>query len=283
MHKQCSFKFNCKHAKTLCFGIIMILSTMAYFLGDNLENLITMYPYLKCDPTNSKCGIRTTVASIYLLIFGILGFRFIPLIEKRVKDISKAYSDEDEKKEGKHPFYTTLIEALGLIAEVDAWYTAMTSLSKDNVLKSSCSTYIKVAFWLAYSFIIIALLIYLSLKVISFSIKKCDFKEYQCHCQYTGLIIVMALTFIIIVLYVLADNSEPFNCTFNCGTSTSKCSRVKYIVQLSLTVIVLVLSIIIYILLAIARVCKWNKEQKQQNIPGPDPMEMQQGLSVPTT
>ena len=265
MRKQCSFKFNCKCAKTLCFGIIMILSTMAYFLGDNLDNLITMYPYLKCDPTNSKCGIRTTGASICLLIFGILGFRFIPLIEKRVKDISKAYSDEEEKKEDKHPFYTTLIEALGLIAEVDAWYTAMTSLSEDNVLKNPCSTLVKIAFWLAYVFIMIALLIYLPLKVVSFNKKKCDCK--YC-CQYTRLTIVMALTFVIVALHVLADNSEPFDCTFKCGNSTSKCSRDKDIVQLTLTVIVLVLSSIIYILvfcLAIAWVCKWNKEQRQQN------------------
>ena len=229
---------------------------MAYFLGDNLENSITMYPYLKCDPTNSNCGIRVTVASIYLLIVGILGFRFIPLIEKRVKDISKAYSDEEEDK---HPYYTTLIEAFGLIAEVDAWYTAMTSLSKGNVLKSSCSTYIKVALWLAYAFIIIALLIYLPLKVVSFKKEKFDCEIYCC--EYTALTIIMALTFIIIALGVLVNNSEPFDCTFNCGTSTSKCSRGKDIVQLSLTLFVLILSIIYFVFICLAWVWPWCQEK----------------------
>ena len=235
---------------------------MAYFLGDNLENLITTYPYLKCDPTNSNCGIRVTVASIYLLIFGIIGFRFIPLIEKRVQDISKVYGDEEkeEKKEDKYPFYATLIETLGLIAEVDAWYTAMTSLSKDNVLKSSCSTYITIAFWLAYAFIIIALLIYLPFKVVSFNKKKWKWK----YCpQYAVLTIAMAITFIIIVLYVLADNSEPFDCTFNCGTSTSKCSRDKDIVRLSLTLFVLVLTIIYSCFIVLPLVYK--KYQKRDN------------------
>ena len=234
---------------------------MAYFVGDNLENLITTYPYLKCDPTNSNCGIRVTVASIYLLIFGIIGFRFIPLIEKRVQDISKVYGDEEkeEKKEDKYPFYATLIETLGLIAEVDAWYTAMTSLSKDNVLKSSCSTYITIAFWLAYAFIIIALLIYLPFKVVSFNEKKCDCGEYCL--QYTGQTIVMALTFIIIALYVLADNSEPFDCTLNCGTSTSKCSKHENIARLSLTSIVLALTIIYSVGVCFAWVYKRHQKQ----------------------
>ena len=233
---------------------------MAYFVGDNLENLITTYPYLKCDPTNSNCGIRVTVASIYLLILGIIGFRFIPLIEKRVKGISKAYGIKEEKKEDKYPFYTTLIETLGLIAEVDAWYTAITSLSKDNVLKSSCSTYITIAFWLAYAFIIIALLIYLPFKVFSFNEDKFDCEKYCL--EYIGQTIAMVLTFIIIMVYVLADNTEPFDCTFNCGTSTSKCSRDKDIVRLSLTLFVLVLTTIYsgFFVLS-AWFFKWFEEQ----------------------
>lgn len=51
----------------------------------------------------------------------------------------------------------------------------------------------------------------------------------------------MALKFFITAVYLLADNSEPLDCTFNCGRSTSKCSRVKDIVRLILTVIVLAL------------------------------------------
>ena len=258
---------NCKRVKTLCFGIMMTFSTMAYFLGDNLENLVTTYPSLKCDPTNSICGIRVTVSSIYLLIVGIIGFRIIPLIEKRVKDICKACSDEggkgedkQEKIEDKYPFYTAVTDTLGIIAEVDAWYTAMTSLSKNNVLKSSCLTYIKVASWVAYVIIIIALLVYSFLKVFSFNKKKCDCKEY--YLQYMGLTILMALRFIIIALYLLADNSEPFDCTFNCGTSTSKCSRHKDIVRFSLTLIVLVLSVIYSVLLLLGWIYKRYQEQK---------------------
>ena len=109
---------------------------------------------------------------IHLHIFGIIGFCFIPLIEKRVKDISKGYRDED-KKEQKHFFYTIPIKALGLLVDIDAWYSAMTTLN--IVLKSPCSIYIMIAFWLAYAFVTIVLLIYLPLKIISFNKKKCDY------------------------------------------------------------------------------------------------------------
>ena len=146
------------------------------------------------------------MVSIYLLIFGIIGFCFIPLIEKRVKDISKGYRDEDEKEE-KHSLYTILIKTLGLLVDIDAWYSAMTSLN--IVLKSPCSIYIMIIFWLAYVFIIIALVIYLPFKIFSSNKKKYDHEKY---CPpYTGLLIVIALTFIVTVMYIFVDNSDYFD------------------------------------------------------------------------
>ena len=245
--KQSSFKFK----KTLCFGIIMILSTTAYFIGDNLKNLIITDAYLKYVQNYSSF---ITMVSIYLLIFGIIGFCFIPLIEKRVKDISKGYRDEDEKEE-KHSFYTIPIKTLGLLVDVDAWYSAMTSLN--IVLKSLCSIYIMITFWLAYVFIIIVLVIYLPFKIFSFNKKKCDHEKY---CPpYTGLLIVIALTFIVTVMYIFDDNGDFFDCSF-ISTAIFK----DNIVRLTLILTILPFSIVYFVFCFFICVYKWPQEQNKR-------------------
>ena len=233
--KQNSFKFK----KTLCFGIIMILFTTAYFVGDNLKNLIITYSHLKYIQSYSSC---ITLISIYLLIFGIIGFCFIPLIEKRV------YRDEEEDK---HSFYTILIKTLGLLVDIDAWYSVMTSLN--IILKSPCSIYIMITFWLAYVFIIIVLVIYLPFKIFSFN-KKCYCEKY-CP-QYTGLIFVITLTFIIAVMYVFADNSESSDCSF-ISTTLYKDS----IVRLTFILAVLPFSVVYFVFCFFICVYKWAQEQ----------------------
>ena len=243
--KQSSFKFK----KTFCFGIIMILSTTAYFIGDNLKNFTDAY--LKYVQNYSSF---ITMVSIYLLIFGIIGFCFIPLIEKKVKDISKGFRDDDEKEE-KHSLYTILIKTLGLLVDIDAWYSAMTSLN--IVLKSPCSIYIMIIFWLAYVFIIIALLIYLPFKIFSFNKKKCDREKY---CPpYTGLLIVIALTFLVTVMYIFVDNTDSFDCSF-ISTAIFK----DNIVRLTLILTILPFSVVYFVFCFFVCVYKWAQEQNKR-------------------
>ena len=79
--------------KKWSLAFAMLLSTTAYFIGDNLPRLINTYEKLNCDPAKSNstaintCGKEATIASLYLITFGIIGFRFIPLIEKKVTHI----------------------------------------------------------------------------------------------------------------------------------------------------------------------------------------------------
>ena len=247
--KQNSFKFK----KTLCFGVVMILSTTAYFIGGNLKNFIITHSHLKYVQYYSS---SVSLVSIYLLVFGIFGFCVIPLIEKRVEDISKAYKNEEVKGD-EHSFYTTLVKILGLLVDVDAWYTVMASLN--IVLKSLCSIYIMITFWLACVFIIIALLIYLPFKIFSFNKKKCDCEKY-CP-RYTGLIFVIVLTLIIAVIYVFADNSESFDCGFISATLYK-----DNIVRLTFMLAVLPFSVLYFVFCFFVCLYKWAQEQNQQNI-----------------
>ena len=210
-----------------------------------MKNLIITHSRLKYVRSYSSC---VTLISIYLLIFGIIGFWFVPLIEKRV------YRDEDEDKPS---FYTILIKTLGLLVDIDAWYSVMTSLN--IILKSPCSIYIMITFWLAYVFIIIALVIYLPFKILSCN-KKCDCEKY-CP-QYTGLIFVIALTLIIGVMYVFPDNSESSDCTF-----TSTTLYKDNIVRLTFILAVLSFNIVYFVCCFFVCVYKWAQKQNQQNIP----------------
>ena len=91
-----------------------------------------------------------------------------------------------------------LITTLGTIAEVDAWYTAITAYV-------GCSFLIPL--WLAFAFVLFGLLSYFILKIVSFmKIKNCNIKKY---CVLIALVI---LSVSISIPYLLGDNKETLDC-----------------------------------------------------------------------
>ena len=65
------------------------------------------------------------------------------------------YNNNTDNKQ--QQFYTKAIESLAIITELDDWYTALTRLTKNNVLKSTCSNYILTGYWLVVILIMIIL------------------------------------------------------------------------------------------------------------------------------
>ena len=249
LHFKCSWNtiksFRSK-SKYVCYGIIlqtifgllMIMSTSSYFLGDNLVYLLTEYKDLNCDPnstdTAETCGKKATVSSIHLLIFGIIGFRFIPLLEEKATHILKRRlnngtdsSDIDDKTN----FYKTAIESFAMTTELDAWYTAIITVAKDKVFSSACSKYVLYGSCAAFVLGMIALGIYLLLTVIDFRCKQCtsDSSE-QKHRHCTAITFIYITLWITSGLYILGDNKHPLDCfeesiptniihlTFVCGS-----------------------------------------------------------------
>ena len=214
----------CELMLQVLFGSLMILSTTMYFVGDNLISFVTKYKDLKCDPSDSNstevmtCGKHATVSSIYLLIFGIIGFRFIPLVEKKTRRILKLYQNNNNNNTDNKQrlFYTTAIESLAIITELDAWYTALTTLTKNSVFKSTCSNYILTGYWLAVFLIMIILGIYFALAIINIDNKKCTMKQCcnkKCTAEdHHSYIALMFTIWITSGLYILGDNKEPLDC-----------------------------------------------------------------------
>ena len=246
------------------FRLSMIVSTTLYFIGDNLEHVYTTYTYnsdllemsgsggsatkpdFACARTRARVE-QVALTSIYCLIFGIIGFRFIPLFEEKVlqickvcqtndenNDYTKKLDDKENDDKTKCPCYTALITMLGTIAEVDAWYTTMTTLRDGNVLKSSCSNSILIAVWIGFGLICFALIIYFLLIIVYFNDEKCA-SNWKCCGNYTALIVFATSLIFISAAYILGDNSEPFDCTINCGETNDKRRNIIHLVLISVS------------------------------------------------
>ena len=194
----------CELIMQLVFGLLKVVFAGLYFIGDNFENALTIYDD-KC-AEDSNCAKRKWAkgVSTILLICGILGFRFIPLLEKEAMQIfklcqinennnSNRESDDDKKKRSSYILITTL----GTIAEADAWYTAITAYV-------GCSFLIPL--WLAFAFVLVGLLSYFILKIVSFT------KIKDCNKKYRVLIAFVILSVILSIPYLLGDNKETLDC-----------------------------------------------------------------------
>ena len=71
-------------------NIVALLFVWSYYVGDNLDNYIRDYgDRIGCNATDStnQCARVSHLFGTGLLVFGILGFRFIPVFELKVKRI----------------------------------------------------------------------------------------------------------------------------------------------------------------------------------------------------
>ena len=203
----------------MIFGLLMILSTSSHFIGDNLVYLLTEYKDLNCDPNSTDtetCGNNATVSAIHLLIFGIIGFRFIPLLEKKATHILKKWHNNESGSsdiDDKTNFYKTAIEPFAMITELDAWYTAIIAVAKDRVFSSACSKYVLYGSWVAFGFAIITMGTYFLLKVIDFwcTSTGSDIRE-QKHRHRAAIALIHITTWITSGLYILGDNKHPLDC-----------------------------------------------------------------------
>ena len=198
------------------FGVMMTLSTSSYYIGDNLVSFVTEYKDLNCHPTHTNsteaktCGKKATISAIYMLIFGVIGFRFIPLLEKKATillNLMPQSNATNKNEEDKNHFYTTIIESFAMITELDAWYTAIITVAKYNAFKFTCSKDVTTSFWIAFGLVMIGLGAYLALTCTITFCKKRDYYMYVA--------IICASFFclwIISAFYILGDNKQPLDC-----------------------------------------------------------------------
>ena len=233
-------------------NIVALLFVWSYYVGDNLDNYIRDYgDRIGCNATDStnQCAKASHLFGTGLLVFGILGFRFIPVFELKVKRImllrkekrneakekatdqnavelknvnAEAKNGTDDTDLAKRvesittgtKFYNIGIEIIGTIPEVDGWYTALTEII--DISSVACSTADFASNWLIYALLLTLLTLNFILTVIHF---KYDFWKEK---FYTLLLLLIVIVSVLISgVYILADNAQPLNCVFGCEPNQS--------------------------------------------------------------
>ncbi|XP_019863107.1 PREDICTED: uncharacterized protein LOC109591962 [Amphimedon queenslandica] len=163
----------CKNFKVIVMLIInflLLLSTWSCFVGDNLHSFGTLTE-------------NTRITSIVMLFAGLTGYRLIPLIKEKVKDLHEEYRNDDQNNDNQNSinhqnndenqnnnccipvcclnkmrklnwklFYAT-IDILHLVPEIDGWFTnftALVALTNDE----ACPKKYNAAFWIMYALVL---------------------------------------------------------------------------------------------------------------------------------
>ena len=244
------------------FGVMMTLSTSSYYVGDNLVTFVTEYKDLNCHPTHTNsteaktCGKRATMSAIYMLIFGAIGFRFIPLLEKKATillNLMPQSNATNNNEEDKNHFYTTIIESFAMITELDAWYTAIITVAKYNAFKFTCSKDVTTSFWIAFVLVMIGLGAYLALTCAINYFKKEDKKE-DC-CIYVAMCVSILFVWIISAFYILGDNKQPLDC-YNSQNNMNRVHLSFVCVSLTVYIVILIVNLI---------ALYWKRKSEDQN------------------
>ena len=269
------------------FGVMMTISTSSYYIGDNLVNFVTEYKELNCHPTHTNsteattCGKKATISAIYLLIFGVIGFRFIPFVEKKAtilinltpnsttNDDERPNSTTNDNEEDKNHFYTTVIESFAMITELDAWYTTIITVAKYNIFNFTCSKEMTIAFWVAFGLIMLGFGAYLALTC-TLTLKKRD------SCIYVAIISTTILcVWIISAFYMLGDNKHPLDC-YNSQNNMNRVHLSFVFISLTFYIAILIANLIG---LCWKRITKKEKEN-QPSTQAPSDVEMSLPLLV---
>lgn len=266
-------KLQDSHNKDRCKIIIMIvvnsfllLCIWLCFLGDNINNFD---------------GSGERIASIALLLIGLLGYRIISLMkeelvkvipeEKEDNEETETENDEDneetendEEKEDCMLLLHTTIETLHIIPEIDGWYTHSTTLVSFGQLSTdSCSTGSITAHWIVYAIVLIAVIPHLYF--VFHNTRKAAKKDFS-----KGFVIALCVSaWFIFVFFLIGDNNQPLDC------SVAPNSPIDNIVRL----VFLSISLVIYIGLIAVPALWWIKLQKRNKV---TPTNTQSGGSSAT-
>ena len=210
-------------------NFLMMIATWCYYTGDNIAYLY--------DSSNPETEVYRVVSQI-LLLYGLMGFRFIPLFKiNSTKCCSRCGSEvkgvncnscnccvdcageitekaKELHKKGKKwctkscsvdcikkfkSMRKFATKPLTLAPEIDGWYTILSNITV------KCTTSEYVGLWVAYTLVMIAIAAYLLASIPYKKGKKCE-----CLCGCGSLYAVIVL--VIIGCYLIADNEMPLNC-----------------------------------------------------------------------
>ena len=235
-----------KVGKVAFLNSLLLLSSWAYFAGDNLHVFAT-----------EDEGLR--VASVTLLFFGLAGFRLIPVLPSLKDKPEENPEGQDEENDSLHH---TIINMLHLVPEIDGWFThftmliALTEMSdgsgtnncsvlmdNDSAIddESTCPAGYIAAVWSIYGFIVVATVFQLGYTFYCFFKPDEDEKnKFQNRFQ----LILAGSMCIIVGLFLIGDNGQPLDCLFPCSSWIDNAIRIVFIViSLAITIVLLIIAV----------------------------------------
>ena len=250
VHYAAHVGYQCYHSndsskvgKVAFLNLLLLLSSWAYFAGDNLHVFAV-----------EDEGLR--VASVTLLFFGLAGFRLIPALPP-LKDKPKENSEGQEEENDS--LHYTIINMLHLVPEIDGWFTHFTTLitlteMSDGSDTTNCSVLMDndsaiddestclagymgiAAVWSIYGFIILASVFQLGYTFYCFF--KSDEDENK------NRFILAGCMCIIIGFFLIGDNGQPLDCLFPCSSWIDNAIRIVFIViSLAITIVLLIIAV----------------------------------------
>lgn len=256
VHYAAHVGYQCYHSndsgkvgKVAFLNLLLLLSSWAYFAGDNLHVFAV-----------EDEGLRA--ASVTLLFFGLAGFRLIPALPP-LKDKPE---ENSEGQEGKDSLHHTIINMLHLVPEIDGWFTHFTTLitlteMSDGSGTNNCSVLMDndsaiddestcpagymgiAAVWSIYGFIVLASVFQLGYTFY------CFFKSHED--EKKNRFILAGCMCIIIGFFLIGDNGQPLDCLFSCSSWIDNAIRIVSIV--------ISLAIAIALLITAVKSCKTNQ------------------------
>ena len=208
------FKSNREYQATIISQVLVAIAGLLYYFGDNFEDYMSAYgDQFNCHSSYVDAVSHVTDGMLYI---SLLMFTFIPLLIERVTIVGECEVKYTEKWHWAVARDTG--HAFALIVDLDAWFSAIASVSYSS--PSFCSSGDIILSWIMYGLslfiwaVVLVLIyasgIYLALYQAPKNIKKVIL--------YIFLIVLLWTT---VATILFADNPQPIGCLFECDYGTN--------------------------------------------------------------
>ena len=256
-----------KSRKELAVAIIAhsitAVAGLMYLVGDDITTVFVLYSNeFEC---NEDCRLVFQAVGRALLISAILFFRLTPAFVNKSTVVMNLVSDEQISHPSWSPWKATA-QSVALIVELDAWFSAVAELPLHA--DTYCPVHELIVSWVLYgvSLVIWAVLLLL---IVTPGIIKAMGKCQENVCKTFAIFGVIVVIWFCSAVLILADNSQPIGCLFNCDlyvsiiNRTDTCNERRYY---GTTVCLNTLVLILLSTITVALFIHWAKKLWQPSV-----------------
>lgn len=226
---------------TWIVDVVFLIGGLLYFVGDNYPTFVRQYgAVFNCD-RSTACFEMVEASEAILLGMAVVFYRLIPFCVNKYFNAKYAKDKEAEVEVEVVPEWIMAAESLTLLVEFNTWFTVVGmspsfSVAVGNSSVRCPSTAYTTAIWVFWFFYVLMYVFILQYVVrIQYQLT-CDI-----NCSCIGTNIGIALLWVTVAFFLLADNFLPLGCTgYLKGRETED------------TVVKLVLLVFVFIMISLA-------------------------------